>query len=130
MLESMTASLLSLRGQPRIAPIRRQDHRRATRNQRGLPRACTRIASRPNRKERPIRHPTSRTVGPILVAALAAASIARAQASKPVATHDSLAVPALQALVGQPASEMAAVVGRFDADRDALAQRYDAVDSP
>jgi hypothetical protein len=62
----------------------------------------------------------------ILVAALSAASVASAQAP----ARDSSTVPVLQSLVGQPASELAAVVNRFDADREALARRYDAFDSP
>src|SRR5215472_1116491 len=66
----------------------------------------------------------------ILVAALTAVSPASAQSSKSAPASDSSTVPALQALVGPAASEMAAVVDRFDADRDALARRYDAIDSP
>ena len=66
--------------------------------------------------------------GLILVAVLITASSADAQSSKTAV--DSSAVPALQALVGQPGSELAAVVNRFDADRGALAARYDAFDSP
>ena len=69
-------------------------------------------------------------VAAILVAALAAAPVAGAQASTPVPANDRSTVPALQALVGSPASEMAAVVDRFSADREALARRYDAFDSP
>jgi hypothetical protein len=66
----------------------------------------------------------------ILAAALTVASLARAQSARPVPPADSATVPALQALVGPSASEMAVVVDRFDADRDALARRYDASDSP
>ena len=66
----------------------------------------------------------------MILAALTAAAVAAAQTSRPVPAGDSATVPALQALVGQPASELAAVVARFDADRDALAKRYDAIDSP
>ena len=66
----------------------------------------------------------------ILLAALTAVSVARAQVASPVPARDSSTVPALQVLVGPPASELAAVVARFDADRNALAQRYDAFDSP
>jgi uncharacterized protein (DUF885 family) len=66
----------------------------------------------------------------ILVMALATASVTRAQAPKPVLASDASTVPALQSLVGPPASELATVVERFDADRDALARRYDAFDSP
>jgi len=69
-------------------------------------------------------------VAAILVAALAAAAVAGAESSRPAPAGDSSTVPALQPLVGPPASEMAAIVGRFDADRDALARRYDAIDSP
>ena len=65
-----------------------------------------------------------------MLGALTAASVASAQTSKPDAASDSSTVPALQTLVRQPGSEMAAVVERFDADRDALARRYDAIDSP
>jgi len=62
----------------------------------------------------------------ILVAALSVTPVASAQAP----ARDSSTVPALQSLIGPPASELAAVVNRFDADRDALASRYDAFDSP
>jgi hypothetical protein len=66
----------------------------------------------------------------ILVLVLAATPVARAQSSGPAQAGDSSTVPALQALVAPSASEMASVVVRFDADHDALAQRYDAFDSP
>ena len=66
----------------------------------------------------------------ILVVAMIAAPVTAAPSSRSVPAGDSSTVPALQPLVGQPASEMAAVVERFDADRDALARRYDAADSP
>jgi hypothetical protein len=66
----------------------------------------------------------------ILIAVLAVASVAGAQASPPAPARDSSTVPALQVLVAPPASELAAVVNRFDADHDALASRYDAFDSP
>src|SRR6516162_10201765 len=69
-------------------------------------------------------------IAAIMLGALTAASVASAQTSKPDAASDSSTVPALQTLVRQPGSEMAAVVERFDADRDALARRYDAIDSP
>jgi len=67
-----------------------------------------------------------------LAAILAAltVSVAGAQSSAPAPSVLASTVPALQALVGPPASEMAAIVARFDADQDALARRYDAFDSP
>jgi len=71
-----------------------------------------------------------RRLAVILSAVLAAVPVAGAQTSTPAPAGDPAAVPALQALVGQPGSELAAVVNRFDADRDALAARYDAFDSP
>jgi hypothetical protein len=66
----------------------------------------------------------------IILAALTAASVAGAQAPKSVSGDDSSTVPALQALVGQPASELADVVNRFNADQNSLERRYDAFDSP
>src|SRR5262249_15748301 len=79
-----------------------------------------------------IRHPRTRLAAILAAAltALTAASAAGAPSPAPVSTDDASTVPALQALVGPPASELAAVVARFDADRDALARRYDADDSP
>ena len=77
-----------------------------------------------------MRHACLTRVAATFVAALAAAPVAGAQASRPPAAGDSSTVPALQALVGPPGSEMAAVVDRFSADRTSLARRYDAVDSP
>jgi len=71
-----------------------------------------------------------RRLAVLLSAVLAAVPVAGAQTSTPAPAGDPAAVPALQALVGQPGSELAAVVNRFDADRDALAARYDAFDSP
>jgi len=66
----------------------------------------------------------------ILAVLLVPASSARAQAAKPDADAYATTVPALQALVGPTASEMAAIVVRFDADQDALHLRYDAAGSP
>ena len=71
-----------------------------------------------------------RRLAVMLSAVLAAVPVAGAPTSTPAPAGDPAAVPALQALVGQPGSELAAVVNRFDADRDALAARYDAFDSP
>jgi uncharacterized protein (DUF885 family) len=66
----------------------------------------------------------------IFVAALTAVSVAGAQTSKPASPNYSSTVPALQPLVGQPASELAGVVQRFSADQNSLNRRYDAFDSP
>jgi hypothetical protein len=66
----------------------------------------------------------------ILVAALTAVSVAGAQAPKPSSSSYAGTVPALQALVAQPASELANVVARFSADQTSLDRRYDAFDSP
>ena len=71
-----------------------------------------------------------RRLAVMLSAVLAAVPVAGAPTSTPAPAGDPSAVPALQALVGQPGSELAAVVNRFDADRGALAARYDAFDSP
>ncbi len=47
------------------------------------------------------------------------------------AQNDSLAlVPDLRPLVGQPGSELAAVVNRYSADRESMFRRYDANNSP
>src|SRR5947207_2578807 len=77
-------------------------------------------------------HPSKRCTrfAVVLVAALTAAPVAGAQASKPVVRNDSSTVPALQPLVGQPASELTDVVQRFSADQNSLNRRYDAFDSP
>ena len=88
-----------------------------------------RVASRANRRGPAIHHTDLMRIAAI-AAALAVASVAGAQTSKPVAASDSSAVPALEAIVGQSTSEMAAVVERFDADQEAIARRYDAIGSP